>query len=121
LIGDTIESDPLLQDEEINFSLTVESSLNGAAALCCEAIAKKFAREADRGLGPMRIAASQKSTKYDAMAKDLRKKAAGYGTPYSGNMSVSDRDTDKSDTTLNQPAFTRDMMSNLDASEYDDE
>lgn len=98
-IGDTDQNDQLLQDGEIDYAIQQESNLFGAAARCCEAIARKFAREADRAIGKTRVAASQKSQAYTKMALQLRKKASGYHLPYASGL---DED----------PTFVKGMMDN---------
>lgn len=50
LIGDTDSSDPLLQDEEILFSLAQKSTVYGAAALSCKFIVANFSRLVDTQL-----------------------------------------------------------------------
>lgn len=85
-IGDTIETDPLLQDEEVQYELTqAGSNVLQAAVRCCEAIAAKFARLADSTMGQTSINASQKYAQYTALASHLRRKAAIKATPYSGS------------------------------------
>lgn len=50
LIGDTDSSDPLLQDEEILFSLAQKSTVYGAAALSCKFVVANFSRLVDTQL-----------------------------------------------------------------------
>jgi len=75
-IGDTDSSDPLLQDEEIQYVINEEKGFFNIAARCCEIISRNFAREADKTLGPLSIQASQKSQAYKELAAQLRKKAS---------------------------------------------
>jgi len=82
-IGDTNQEDQLISDEEINYCLASEKNTLAAAARCCEVIARKFARQADKAIGRTRIAASQKSKAYRELAKQLRNKVTAYsGIPY---------------------------------------
>ena len=58
LVGDTDQTDPLVQDEEIEFVLTQYVPVEGspawlAAAHVADGIAAKFARKADRSLGSL--------------------------------------------------------------------
>lgn len=71
-IGDTDSTDPLLQDEEINFVLSQKTTVLAASISCCESISAKYARMADYSLGPYSIKASQKAERYKQLAKELR-------------------------------------------------
>ena len=117
LIGDTMEEDQLLQDEEINYMLDQSRNLYLAAAKCCEAIAAKFARLADRSFGPKSINASQKHEHYIEMAEKYRKRGRT-DLPYFGGI---DPTEDGRDTHLNQPVFDKDMMTkyNVDPTKGD--
>lgn len=86
LVGDTLETDQLLQDEEIQYELTQSSNVLLAAARCCEAIASKFARLADSSIGQTSIKASQKYLQYSTRAAQLRRRATVKSTPFSGSM-----------------------------------
>lgn len=101
-IGDTIETDQLLQDEEIQYELTRSGNdVLRAAARCCEAIASKFARLADSTMGQASIQASQKYAQYSAKANKLWSRATKRAVPFSGSANVS-------------AAFSRGMMDNED-------
>jgi len=83
LIGDTDDSEPLLQDEEIKYILTVTpsagtSSYNyGAAAVAAKSIAAKFARERDKTVGSLSLRKAQRYDQYLALANDLLDMAGG--------------------------------------------
>lgn len=109
-VGDT-KSKFLLSDEEIQFAVDQEATLLGAAARCCEVLARRFSRDADVELGPQRIKASQRASAFAARAKELRGKTAAMNAPYAGNMSKSDEQLDKLNTNLKQPKFKIDIMS----------
>ena len=72
IIGDTISSDPILQDEEIQSVLTQFGSVRSAAIECCERISSLYARQADYDLGPHSVKASQRSIRYEKLATKLR-------------------------------------------------
>ena len=74
MIGDTIANDPLLQDEEINQLITEHGNTRSAAAECCDRISATFARQADYDLGPHSVKASQRSKRYEELAKKLKSK-----------------------------------------------
>jgi len=74
-IGDTDQTDQLLQDEEINSLLTKTTNVLLAAVHAAKAIAAKFSRQADKSVGDLRISLSQKAQTYMALAADLEKRA----------------------------------------------
>ena len=97
-IGDTDSTDPLLTDEEIDAAVALEGNRYLAAALSAESIAAKFAREADKRVGPLAISASQKAQTYTKLAKRLRTEIATRVAPYAGGISQDDIRTVESDT-----------------------
>lgn len=107
MIGDTT-SPGALQDEEINYFLTVRPSLYGAAALCCRQIADSASGQTDQNL-PAGIAFkfSQKAKAYAARAADLEVKAvvAGGGVPYAGGISIADKAQQEQDPDRVPPSF----------------
>jgi len=100
-IGDTIEEEQLLQDEELEYFYEEEGSILGAAARACEAIAAKFSREADLKVGELSLSASQKAKHYQEKAKVLRERAQKKGSTL-GKLTTSTIKTDK--------YFLRDMF-----------
>ena len=75
LIGDTEMEEPLLTDEEITYlsSLwTLEWSVYWTAAMACDAIAAKFAREVTFNSDSQTISTSELQQKYLTMAEKLR-------------------------------------------------
>ena len=106
LCGDTDTTDQLVTDEEITYLLAVEGSTVAAAAGACEAIATKFARQADKALGPLRVSLSQKSEAYAARAKNLRTRGTlGMALAYAGGISESDKDSVEEESDRVEPAF----------------
>lgn len=88
LIGDTDPDDPLLQDEEIDW-LLAQSNQNvlAAAAEACQAISARYSRQADRQVGDLRIALSQKAEAYAKRAQEFRAKLPiATGTPFAGGI-----------------------------------
>lgn len=75
LTGDTDTTDQLLQDEEINYLLTETGNVLLAAGRAARAIAAKFARQADKEVGDLRVSLSQKAEAYRKLADDLEKRA----------------------------------------------
>jgi hypothetical protein len=112
LIGDTVSTAQLMQDEEINAILTYQSNPIYAAAYCADAMCAKFAREADLSIGATSISASQKSKAYCALADRLRASGGstdGTGIPsvsmFVGGISVSGNSALAEDDDLVQPPF----------------
>lgn len=118
-IGDTDINNQLLQDEEINQALLVESNFWGGCARCCEMISKLFLRKADVRLGRvMMVTYTKMAEQWLDMAKSLRKKALGTVPPYIGGAYVSDKLTLAADPNIVAPQFTKDMMQNPWAAPY---
>lgn len=98
MVGDTLSTDPLVQDEEIEYALTMYPKPSDgippyyAAAFVCENIAALFARRAQRSIGSLSISAQQQYEHYVAKAQSLRVLAktngrgggAGLGVPVLG-------------------------------------
>jgi hypothetical protein len=76
LVGDTNTTDPLQQDEEINFALTERGTVYGAAAMVCRTLAAKFARDSDVASQDMRTSLSQRSSNFLRLAKEYEPEAA---------------------------------------------
>lgn len=105
LIGDTETLDQLVTDEEIAYALTQQPSINLAAALVCDAIAAKFAREADRRVGDVSLSASQRAEAYRTKARDLRTNGLSLALPSFGGRSISEKETLDEDSDAVQPSF----------------
>jgi hypothetical protein len=114
LIGDTLPSDQLLQDEEINYALAARGNVYGAAADCCRSIASTFSRQADMSAGDLRISRSQKAKAYleHALNLDVQFATSGGATPWAGGISVSDKQTREQDTDRVPPQFNIGMEDN---------
>ncbi len=109
-IGDTDNSDQLLQDEEISFLLTTESSILDTAVAAAEGIAAKFSRKADKAVGDLKISLSQKADKYFTLADKLRQRAGILAVPFAGGLTQDEKTTASEDTNAVQPSFKRGMM-----------
>lgn len=107
LIGDTYQSDPQLQDEEIQFQLTQRSSVYGAAAECCRSLAAKFSRSVDQQSGTSKAAYSQLSKQYTVKAAEFEARAAAAGSalPYAGGISYLDKLQQEQNTDRVKPQF----------------
>ena len=108
LIGDTVQSDPQLQDEEINFFLSMRATVWGAAAECCLALASKFSRSVDQAVGTAKASYSQMEKAYIGKAALFNCRAASMGSavPYAGGVSVTDMLNQLSNEDRVAPNFT---------------
>ena len=108
LIGDVVSSDPQMQDEEINFYLTVRATIWGAAAECCMTLASKFSRSVDQAAGQSKVAYSQMAKAYALRAANFAARAAsmGSGLPYAGGISIFDIMNQLENPDRAPPAFT---------------
>lgn len=94
LIGDTDDSDKLVYDEEINWSLEKWSDEYMAGAALCESLAAKFAREVNVSADGMSYSGSQISQNFLELAQSLRRMSGmdrKHGAPYVGGISWKER------------------------------
>jgi hypothetical protein len=114
LIGDTEESRKKLGDAEIDWMLTQYTNVYRAASMCCYAIAAMFSDQATYSVGGYSESANLKSREYKARARDLERQSLAAASPVVTGQSVTDKQTDESDTDVVQPAIKRDMMTHPD-------
>lgn len=117
LIGDTDDEAQLIQDEEIDWSLVENTSVYLAAATVALSIAAQYARKVDFSVGKdLQVSYKNQANFYSKLAKDLSKRASfSFSTPYSGGISISDKDGYKNDVDRVKPMFTKnDCMDNTD-------
>lgn len=107
LIGDTLYTDPQMQDEEIFYFLAQRSSTYGAAAECCRTLQARFSRSVDRTAGTNKVMYSQMAKAYSAKAEEFEAKAAatGAGLPYAGGISIADKLQQETDGDRAPPQF----------------
>ena len=111
MVGDTDQNAQLLQDEEIEFAVSVERNYWAAAARCAEMIGFLFARRVDTKLGRnLAIAYSKTADQYFKMSQWLRTKSLGTVTPWVGGMSVSDKIAYNQNTDIVAPLWTKTMQ-----------
>lgn len=89
-VQDVDSSDPLVQNEEIQFLIDtwfpLSNSLIYVAAVTAEIIASKFAREVSSSADGVSISSEQLQSKYQALAEQLRDQ---YGREVSSSSGVS--------------------------------
>ena len=111
LVGDTKKCDQLLTDEEIEFLISQEGSVMKAAAMAAQSIAASFSRLSDETVGAVSVSLSQRSKQYFELAKKLEVRSSLEGlAPYSGGISVSDKEIQNSDPDRTTSIFKRHMQ-----------
>jgi hypothetical protein len=116
-VGDTLDRDKLVSDEEIAYALAKETTVLRAAARVCDHLAARFSREFDVSADDgRRDSLAQRVNNYRAKAADLRRQAASdsdYAVkPYLGGRSVSDKESQEDDTDRVAPSFRIDRWDN---------
>ena len=120
LSGDTDTTDQLVTDAEIAYAIDQESNNLLAAAKIAKAIMAKFARLVDKSVGDLKLSYSQRLTAYKELIDQLTERGTeSAGTPYSGGISITDKNNREEDTDRVDPSFRRDLHS-IDE-HYDDE
>lgn len=113
LATDTVSSDPLLSNEEIDWLLTTYGSVNAATVAACRQISRQFARAAtSKQVGDLQIDWLKRSSDFAARADELEADIYSSARPYAGGIYVADRDAMEADATLIQPFFRRGMHDN---------
>lgn len=120
LVGDTIPTDQQLQDGEINYALTLVYGPGNPipplgnylpAAYCCDAIMARYARMVDKSVGDLKLSYTSRLKQYQAMATQLRMRAALANVPFSvGGESVGEKIGAYSNPDLIEPAVQVDGM-----------
>jgi hypothetical protein len=115
LIGDTIENDQQLADEEINFAMNVRSSIWGAAATCCFTLSAKLSRKADTVTGELHTLFSAQAKAYAARAAQYEDKSTifGGGVPIVGGISVTEKVNQIENSDRVVPNFNLGMTDNF--------
>jgi hypothetical protein len=105
---------PYNTDEEITWLISQEGNRYLAAAAAAEQIALKFSTQATKTVGDLSISAGDRAQQYAELSKSLRLRALRHSppTPYQAGQTSDDKDTDRDDTDLIQPAFRRGVHDN---------
>jgi len=114
-IPDTDESRQLVSDEEIAYALSEESGIIGAAARCCEIVARRYTQQADVATGDVKLTYSKQAENLAVRAKELRAAAQGSHAPYSGSQSVSRKEALGEDADRVVGRFSRGQFDNPSA------
>ena len=106
LIGDTVLSDELLTDNEVDFFLADGGSAIWGAVRAATAVAAKFARKVTSTSGRVSKALSDLMTHYLDLARRLEQRAEEVsGQPVFTALTRTDKRNDRLDTDLVQPQF----------------
>ena len=123
-LGDTVEADPLIQDEEIDFIILAWTPVYGEnadllfAAQAAESIAAKFAREVSYSADGVSIGTNELADKYRGLAAQLRqqnKENSVGGEPYVGGVNP----YETPDPLIKPTSFAIGMHDNLAAGAQD--
>lgn len=118
LLGDvsTSASGELLSTGEIGYLIATYGSVAAAGPWGARAIAAQYALQADKEVGDLKIAASQKFDQYMTLAASLAVSLVGSAAlaamPYAGGISIADKDANRSDTDRVVPSFRVGMHDN---------
>jgi hypothetical protein len=113
LVRDTDSTDQLLSDEEIYYLLSIFPNPIAAAAMGCETLSTKFARDAsDKTVGDLKINLTEKSKAFSEQASRLWYLSRLYrGRPqvYAGGISKADKQSQEQNTDRVDPDFYKHM------------
>lgn len=113
-IGDTIVTDQLLQDEEINQLISQHGTVIKASAAGCRSIAATFSREPDSKVSRVAFSNSQKAEAYLALARKLDLQVGLSVAPWIGAVSRDFKESEQDDDDRVEPAFARGMSDTED-------
>lgn len=113
LLRDTDSADQLLSDEEIYYLLSIFPNPIAAAAMGCETLSSKYARDAsDKTVGDLKINLTEKSKAFRDQASRLwilSKQHRGRPQVYAGGISRADKQSQEQNSDRVVPEFYRHM------------
>jgi len=115
LIQDTDQADYFLEDAELDWLISEESTVKAAASRAAKAIATQFARLADTDIESVSVKYSQKQRQYLQMATRLEIEAAsgsGVASPDVNGVSISDMESVREDDDRPNDRFYRGQFDN---------
>lgn len=115
LIGDVVQSDPLLSDQEVLWAIGQYTNEWLAAAECCRNISSFYARQVDLVEGQLKNNYSQRSKRYSQLAVELEQRGftRSGAAPYVGGTSLTDKNNQVENTDRTPPQFVIGMFDNL--------
>ena len=108
-LGDTVSTDPFLQDEEIAMIQADYTTFYRRVAECCRLICSKLARKVDYRLSRLTEKSSVIYDRYKAMA-DRYEAMSSAAYPWSGSIYKADKESVEDDTSLVKPKFKKGQM-----------
>ena len=121
-IGDTDSCQPMLQDEEIDYLLSVYISVGSASYQSAQAILAKLSKEYNQSVGSVSYSLSDRVGHYKQLVDKLKAESFAVGAlPYCGGISISDKEAKESNPDRVEPKFTIDLHKNVSISLGDDE
>lgn len=111
-LGDIYSTAQLVSDEVIDLALNLKSSavLPSAISVAESQAAFVLRQGQSVAVGDFKISHGQTADGWLALADRLRRVEAQTAGPFVGGQGVSDKNTRAADTTITQPAFTRDLF-----------
>jgi hypothetical protein len=108
-------SNAKLSDEEIEAMLMLyDGNVMAASIACAQSIAFSYAGQADTTVGDVSVRLSQIATRYSALASELSKQvqsdSRALAVPFTGGISIADKQTRDDNADRVQPAFVRDRV-----------
>lgn len=113
LVNDTAEGSEKVSDETIAWALSSQPSSLLAAAAVADVIAGQFAEQiSKKQVGDLALWYADQAGHYRSLAKTLRLQGVSGAKPYTGGISISDKQAKESDTDRPLPAFAIGQMDN---------
>lgn len=106
LVGDTDSARKLVDDREIAWAIAQSGNQYISAALVCEALASKYARESDMSMGGISKSLSKLADSFAKRAEKLRRQATKNVKPFFGGLTISGKNALDLETDDVQPAMT---------------
>lgn len=108
-LGDTVEADALLHDEEIDVLLGNGGSVLSVTADCAESLAMRFGRMAQSMTDDIgqSVNYGDRAQRFRLLADRLRASSARLAVPFAGGISQASKDAVAANTDRTSPAFTR--------------
>lgn len=113
LAGLTNADDQQMSDEEIAYCISKSPNVMLAAAMACDYMQARYAREADiraGANGELSIKFSQIAKAYADRAAALRMRALGSAMPWTAAISIDEKQGNEEDADRTQPAFKRNQF-----------
>lgn len=113
-VGDTDTTHQEVQDEEIEFALSLRPNVYAASADVARSIAAKYTRKVDEAAGDHKKSYSQRAKAFLALSYQLENKAVGTSgaMPYAGGISMADKRRQECDSDRVKPQFNLDQDQN---------